>query len=83
MFTDLRAEYLNRMASEAASELNVQRRSDKVTALAQALRVVDNLEAGMREAIRDGELARQEKLRADKIMQMTDAQQRLLKMGAV
>jgi len=44
-----------------------------------ALRVLDNLESGMREAIHDGKLATSEKLKAEKIEQMSDAQQRLLK----
>lgn len=83
MFGSLRSEYCSRMTNEAVTELNRERRADKVAVLAQALRILDNLEAGMREAIRDGELARAEKLRADKMLQMTDAQQRLLKIGAV
>jgi hypothetical protein len=81
MFDEMRSEYLARLADNAVTELNKDRRADKVTVLAQALRVLDNLEGGMREVIRDGDVARQDRLRADRIEQMTDAQQRLLKIG--
>ena len=81
MFAEMREEYRDRIEEVSNSELNPTRRADKITTLAVALRVVANIESGLREAIRDGELARSEKLRADRIEQMSDAQQRLLKIG--
>jgi hypothetical protein len=83
MFAKLREEYLGRMAEVSATELNAQRRADAITALSVALRVLGTLDAGMREIMRDGDLAKAEKLKAEKIAQMTDAQQRLLKIGAI
>jgi hypothetical protein len=82
MFAELRSEYTARLAEIARTELNRERRADGVAMLAVALRVVDTLEAGMSEIIRDGELAKQSQARAERIEQMSDAQQRLLKIGA-
>ena len=81
MLTEMRDEYTKRMTDEAVSELNRERRADKVGALAVALRVLSNLEGGMLETIRDGDLARKDKLKSDRILEMTDAQQRLLKIA--
>jgi len=83
MLTSLREEYSGRIVELASTELHPGIRSDKITTLSVALRVMSTLEAGMREAIRDGEIARQDKLRAEKIEQMSDAQQRLLRIGVV
>lgn len=79
MLANLREEYTSRLVDVANSELHPTNRSDKITALSNALKVVGMLEAGMREAIRDGDLAKADKLRAEKIEKMSDAQQRLLK----
>lgn len=83
MFAELRGEYTSRLAEIARTELNRERRADGVAMLAVALKVVDTVEAGMAETVKDGELAKDSKARADKISQMSDAQQRLLKIGVV
>lgn len=79
MFDNLRDEYLSRIAEVAATELHPTNRADKITALSVALRVVDTLRSGMAEVVLDGELARKDKLKADRVERMSDAQQRLLK----
>jgi hypothetical protein len=79
MFADMRNEYLKRMTDVAATELHAGQRADKITSLSVALRVLDNIESGMREAIRDGDIATKEKLRAQNLEGMSDARQRLLK----
>jgi hypothetical protein len=81
MFDELRAEYTDRLAEIARTELNRERRADGVAMLSVALRVVDTVAAGMAEIVRDGELAKQSKARAETISQMSDAKQRLLKIG--
>jgi hypothetical protein len=81
MFDDLRDEYRNRIAEVATTELHPGTRADKITTLSVALRVVDTLKSGMAEIVRDGELARRDKLRADDIAKMSDAQQRLLRIA--
>jgi hypothetical protein len=79
MLDALHDEYTSRLVEIASTELHPAQRSDKITALSNALKIVANLKAGMIEAIRDGELAKIEKLRAERVEQMSDAQQRLLK----
>jgi hypothetical protein len=81
MFDDLREEYRNRISEVATTELHPGTRADKITTLSVALRVVDTLKSGMAEIVRDGELARRDKLRADDIARMSDAQQRLLRIA--
>jgi hypothetical protein len=81
MFDDLREEYRNRIAEVATTELHPGTRADKITTLSVALRVVDTLKSGMAEIVRDGELARRDRLRADDVAKMSDAQQRLLRIA--
>lgn len=81
MIGELRSAYSERMIEVANSDLNRDSRSDKITALSNALKILATLEGGMREAIRDGEIARQEKLRAEKVEQMTAPKRRLLNIG--
>lgn len=83
MFAEMRNEYARRMVEVSNTELNRERRADAIATLSVALKVMDNLEGGMREAIHDGEIAHQEKLRAAKIEQMSDAQQKLLRIGVI
>jgi hypothetical protein len=78
MFAELDAEYTARMIEVANSELSRDKRADKITALSNALKITRTLRSGMQEIIRDGELAHRDKLRADKIEQMTAPQRRLL-----
>ena len=81
LFANLREEYTNRLTEVAATELHPTIRADKITTLSVALKVLSTLESGMREAIRDGELAEADKIRAERIEQMSDPQQRLLKIA--
>lgn len=79
MFANLRDEYLSRISEVAATELHPTIRADKITTLSVALKVVNALESGMAEILCDGALANAEKLKAERIEHMSDAQQRLLK----
>lgn len=81
ILANLREEYTARIADVATTELHPSVRADKVTTLSVALRVLNTVEAGLREAIRDGELAKADKLRAQNIENMSDARQRLLKVA--
>ena len=78
MIAAMREEYRERMVSVATTELATAARSDKITALSMALRIVDTIESGMLATIKDGELARADKLKAEAIEGMTDARRRLL-----
>jgi hypothetical protein len=78
MLTEIKNAYSERIVEIANTELSRDKRSDKITALSNALKVVAALEGGMLEVIRDGELARADKLRAEKVEKMTAPQRRLL-----
>lgn len=75
---EMRSTYTERLVEIANTELHRDKRGDKITALSNALRILSQLENGMIAAIRDGDLARQETLRARKIESMTAPQRRLL-----
>ncbi len=79
MIDNLREEYTARIIEIANTELHPTNRSDKITALSNALKIVSLLDAGMKEIVRDGEMASSDKVRADRVEKMSDAQQRLLK----
>lgn len=78
MIGELRSAYSERMLEVATTELNSRKRADKITALSNAVKVLDTLKGGMLEAIRDGDLAKAEKLRAEKIEAMSPAKRGLL-----
>lgn len=78
MFDALDEEWTSRMVEIANTELSRDKRADRITALSHALKISKTIRSGLMEAIRDGEVARGEKLRAEKIEQMTAPQRRLL-----
>lgn len=78
MFAELDAEYSARLVEVANSELSRDKRADKITALSNALRISRTLRAGMQAIVMDGDVAHREKLRADRVEQMTAPQRRLL-----
>lgn len=69
--------YTARMVEIANTELNPAKREQKLTALSNAIRITENIRAGLLEAIRDGDMAKADKLRAEKIEGMTAPQRRL------
>ena len=72
------AEYTARIVEVANTELNPDKRRDKITALSNAIRIAKNIEAGLHAAITDGDVAKRELLRKDKIEGMTKPARRLL-----
>jgi hypothetical protein len=74
----MKSEYTRRIADAAISELHPGNRSDKITTLAVGLRVAENIESGIKAIITDGDLAQRDKVRADNVERMSDAQRRLL-----
>lgn len=81
MIGDLRDTYAERIINLANAELNPVKRADKLTALSNASKILTTLEMGMREIMRDGEIAKIEALKAEKIENMTKPQRRLLNIG--
>lgn len=78
MIGELKSAYSERLVDIANIELSRDKRTDKITALSNALKILSTLEAGMQEAIADGDVARTEKLRSERVEQMTKPQRRLL-----
>ena len=81
MLAELRQVYGERLIEVANTELDASKRADKITALSNALKIIETLDSGMAVAIQDGEMASRDKLRADKIESMTRPQRRLLGIG--
>ena len=77
VFGDIRQTYANRIVEIAATELDPKIRAEKITALSVAIRNLGNLEAGINAFIRDGEVAKGNLLRVEKIESMTAPQRRL------
>lgn len=74
---ETRQGYLSRIADIAATELNPKRRTEKITALSIALKVLKNLDNGLYAAIEAGRVAEKSLLRADQIEQMGREQRRI------
>lgn len=77
----MRAEYLNRMGVVATNELDPKVRADKITALSTALRILDNVQAGIDTAIRDGEMAQKNLMRAEEVERMGPTKRKLFAMA--
>jgi hypothetical protein len=77
ILTECRETYTARIIELAATELNPNKRRDKITALATAVRVLDAIENGIQAVILDGQMATKDKLRAEKIERMTPPERRI------
>ena len=75
---DTRSGYMERIAEIAATELNPKSRSEKITALSIALKVLGNVENGLNAAIEAGKVAEQSLIKADRIERMGREDRRLL-----
>ena len=80
IITECRNTYGERIVDIAANELNRDRRTDKITALSTALRILDQVERGLQSAINDGEIAHRNKLRASDMEKLSPANRRFLDM---
>lgn len=77
MIDALKNEYGDRIVAVATTELSRNKRSDKLTALSIAHKILTTLDEGMKATITDGELALRDKLRAEKIERMSPPQRKL------
>lgn len=80
-FAHARQTYMRRMVEVAAQELHPGTRADKITTLSMAVRVLDEIENSIAMVCREGEHAREQMIRAERIENLTDAQQRLLRIA--
>jgi threonine synthase len=82
MLDEMEAEYSARIVEVAATDLFFWTRSSKLTRLSDALRMVRSIRGGMSAIITDGEIAANDRARAEKIKQMSKPSQRLLRIGS-
>lgn len=80
LLTETRDVYAARIVEIAATELNKEARTDKITALSTAIRVLEELEKGIQAHLLDGKVADKERLRVAKLEQMTPARRRIFSM---
>lgn len=78
MLDETRNGYLSRIAEIAATELNPKARTEKITALSIALKVLNNLSNGLQSAIDAGELAEKNLIRSDEIERLGKERRRIL-----
>lgn len=69
--------YLSRIAEIAATELNPKVRTEKITALSIALKVLNNLTNGLQSAIDAGELAQRNIIRSEDVERLGKDQRRI------
>jgi hypothetical protein len=77
---EIRNAYGDRIVEIAATELSRDKRTDKLTALSTALRILGQVEGGLQAIIVDGQVAHQSKLRAGEIEKLSSARRRFLDM---
>lgn len=82
MLDEMEAEYSARVVEVATTDLFFWTRASKLTRLSDALRMVRSIRGGMAAIIADGEAAHNEKLRVEKIKQMSEPQRKLLRIGS-
>lgn len=82
MIDRLKNEYGDRIVEVATTELSRDRRTDKLTALSIAHKILATLDEGMKATMADGELAHRNRIRAEKIENMTAPARRLLQIGS-
>ena len=75
---DIRASYADRIVEIASKELDPKVRTDKLTALSTALRILDNLSNGLDAVIRDGEVAEKNIIKVENIEKLSPGRKRLL-----
>lgn len=74
---DQRRVYAERIAEVAVQELNAAKRAEKITALAIAIRILDNIDVAIRCLIEEGKAAQVATLKIDEIERLTAPRRRL------
>lgn len=76
-----RSAYQARIIEIATTELNPRKRSEKLTALSVAIKVLGNIENGLNAIVQDGDMAAKNLLRTDVIEKMGRGERRLLEIA--
>ena len=71
IIAECRRDYTDKIVAIASSELDPRAREQKLTSLSVATRILDNISQGLIAVVKDGEMAHQQQLRADKIEAMS------------
>lgn len=74
---DQRKVYAERITEIAVQELDPKKRAEKLTSLAIAIRILDNIDSAIRGLIEEGKMAHAASGRMEEIERMTAAQRRL------
>lgn len=74
---DMREVYADRIVELAVQEVHPQVRADKLTSLATAIRILDNIDSAIRGLIEEAKVAHNATLRIDEIERMTAPGRRL------
>lgn len=82
MLDEMETEYAARIVEVATTDLFFWTRASKLTRLSDALRMVRSIRGGMAAIITDGGIALSDKLRAERIKQMSEPSRRLLRIGS-
>jgi hypothetical protein len=80
-FAHAREIYSARLAEVAATELHPTIRQEKITTLALAIRVLNEVESAITTVMRDGEHMRSLMISAEALENLSDARQRLIRIG--
>lgn len=75
---DLKAGYAARIVDVASKELNPRKRTEAITSLSVATRILDQIAAGLDAYVNDGEVAKRDKLKAESIEKMNREQRTIL-----
>lgn len=78
ILAEIKSGYLGRIAEVATTELSPKARSEKITALSIAMKVLANVENGLNAAIEAGNVAQQSIIKADRIERMGREERRLM-----
>lgn len=77
-FATIRQAYLDRIVEVSTKELDSKVRADKLTCLSTALRIMDQVEAAVRNIVMDGSAANKIIDNRDRVERMSAPQRRLL-----
>lgn len=77
ILSDIRGQYMERIAQIASTELDPRKRTDAITALSTGLRIVNAMREGIDTAIQDGVMAEKSILKVENIERMSPSKRRL------
>lgn len=74
---DQRKVYAERIADIAVQETDPKKRAEKITSLATAIKILDNIDSAIKVLIEDGKVAHTATMRVEQIERMTGPRRRL------